>query len=431
MNITVFGMGYVGCITSACLVKQHHNVIGVDIIKSKIDCLNEGKWPIYEPGLKELNRKELMDKYFSATTNEEIAISKSDVIIICVGTPSNPNGDVDLSYLQTLIKRINKSLAKYPKDYLIILRSTVPFGTTRSLLQAGLKKHNFKISLCFVPEFLREGSALSDYFNPSIKVVGCDDKNFDIKTLDRIFSEMAGEWEITTFEIAESIKYISNSWHALKIVFTNEIARILKYHNLDSKNAMELFCQDKVLNISSNYMKPGFAYGGSCLPKEIKALNAFAIDANIKTPLLSAIPESNETMINSLEQIISNQKSNRVGFIGMTFKPNTDDIRNSPILFVIDSLISNKSTYQRQFKITIYDTEEALANLDSTTFGKLNIVNNTLDMIENADTIVLGTLKISPEEQLMLMKANKNVVDLKWHDVSKKLSNYSNYISIV
>tara|TARA_Y100001970_G_scaffold294299_1_gene450047 strand:+ start:1576 stop:2871 length:1296 start_codon:yes stop_codon:yes gene_type:complete len=431
MNVTVFGMGYVGCITSACLIKQHHNVIGVDIIKSKIDDLNRGKWPIFEPGLKELNRKELMDKYFSATIDEEKAILKSDVLIICVGTPSNPNGDVDLSYLQTLIKRINKFIGKYPKDYLIILRSTVPFGTTRSLLKASFKEHNFKINLCFVPEFLREGSALSDYFNPSIKVVGCDDEDFNIEILDRIFSEMAGEWEITTFEIAESIKYISNSWHALKIVFTNEIARILKHHDLDSKNAMELFCQDKVLNISSNYMKPGFAYGGSCLPKEIKALNAFASNASIKTPLLNAIPDSNETMINSLEQIISSQKSNRIGFIGITFKPNTDDIRNSPILFVINSLITNKNSYQKQFTITIYDNKEAVSNLDNITSEKLNIVNNTLDMIENADIIVLGTLKISLKEHLMLLQANKKIIDLKWHDVPKKISNYSNYISIV
>lgn len=430
MNITVFGMGYVGCITSACLIKQHHNVIGVDVIKSKIDDLNKGKWPIYEPGLKELNSKESIDKYFSATTDEEKAILKSDVLIICVGTPSNPDGTVNLSHLQTLITRINKIIAKHPKDYLIILRSTVPFGTTRSLLKASLEKHNFKTTLCFVPEFLREGSALSDYFNPSIKVVGCEN-DFDTAILNRIFSEMSGEWEITTFEIAESLKYISNSWHALKIVFTNEVARILKHYDLDSKNAMDLFCRDKVLNISSNYMKPGFAYGGSCLPKEIRALNAFASDAKIKTPLLNAIPDSNDTMVHSLEQIITSQKSRRVGFIGMTFKPNTDDIRNSPILLVINNLISNKSSYQRHFEITIYDTEEAVSNLDNVISSKLTIVNNILDMIENADTIVLGTLKISPKEHLMLSRVNKKVIDLKWHDVPKKLTQRSNYISIV
>ena len=245
MRISVFGMGYVGCVTAACLVKQGHNVIGVDIIKSKIKGLNNDIWPVYEPGLNELNKKQILKEKFFATSDEKKALKETEVGIICVGTPNLSDGSVDIKYVESVIEKVSDYFNKSSKDYTLLVRSTIPPGSTHQLVYNRFKKVN-NIQIAFFPEFLREGSAINDFFFPSLKVIGCK-KNFPIKIMDKIFPDVEGEWNITNYEIAESLKYISNSWHALKIVFTNEIASVLKEYNLNSEQSMELFCQDKLI----------------------------------------------------------------------------------------------------------------------------------------------------------------------------------------
>ena len=430
MNITIFGMGYVGSVTAACLIKQGHYVIGVDVIESKIGELKKGKWPIYEPGLNELNSPESMKDRFFATSDDEKALQDSEVLLICVGTPEMPDGEVDISYLKSVLATIRTYVKKNSRKYCILIRSTVPFGTMRTLVYNELMDSVSQDKIGFLPEFLREGNAIEDFFSPGIKVIGCE-KNFPVNILDKIFPDVAGEWIITEFELAESVKYLSNSWHALKIAFTNEVSTILNAYEINSDRAMEIFAKDRLLNISANYMRPGFAYGGSCLPKDLHALLASAKATNVKTPLLEAISESNNELINRLELFIYNQKSKNIGFCGVSFKPKTDDIRNSPIVVVIKNLISGKRSYQEQFNITIFDNEKAVKNYSNEIGLETRIVNNINEIMEFSDLIILGPYKISHDLVLQMLNQNKIIIDLKWHKLSEDISSHDNYRSLV
>ena len=429
MRISVFGMGYVGCVTAACLVKQGHNVIGVDIIKSKIKGLNNDIWPVYEPGLNELNKKQILKEKFFATSDEKKALKETEVGIICVGTPNLSDGSVDIKYVESVIEKVSDYFNKSSKDYTLLVRSTIPPGSTHQLVYNRFKKVN-NIQIAFFPEFLREGSAINDFFFPSLKVIGCK-KNFPIKIMDKIFPDVEGEWNITNYEIAESLKYISNSWHALKIVFTNEIASVLKEYNLNSEQSMELFCQDKVLNISPHYMKPGFAYGGSCLPKDLNALICLAKKVKVQTPLLNSISISNDLLINRLELVINNQKCSNIGFSGISFKPNTDDLRNSPIITVIKNLKFGKRPYQREFNIKICDSQDALKNFSNDINIDADIFTDVNQMIEASDVIILGPYKIPNDIVIQLLEHNKILIDLKWNTLSSDIKTHENYLSLV
>jgi len=242
---------------------------------------------------------------------------------------------------------------------------------------------------------------------------------------------VAGEWIITEFEIAESVKYLSNSWHALKITFTNEVSTILKAYEINGDKAMEIFAKDRLLNISANYMRPGFAYGGSCLPKDLHALIALAEAISVKTPLLDAISESNNELMNRLELFIYSQKSKNIGFCGVSFKPKTDDIRNSPIVAVIKNLISPKRSYQEKFNITILDNQKAAKNFSEETGLETGIVNNVNEIMEVSDLIILGPYKISNDLVLQMLNQNKIIIDLKWHKLSEDISSHDNYHSLV
>ena len=430
MNISIFGMGYVGCVTSACLIKQGHNVIGVDVVDSKIGKLENGIWPIYEPGLVELNRPEVIKSHFNITKDKEVALGESEVSMICVGTPSTVDGQVELKYLEAVLSQIKEYFVKNSKNHVVLIRSTIPPGTTKKIISLNFKEVKNKVKIGFLPEFLREGSAIDDFFNPSLKVIGCEE-DFPVKILDNVFPDVKGEWGLAGFEVAESIKYISNSWHALKIVFTNEIATILKEYNTDSELAMEIFCKDKILNISSNYMRPGFAYGGSCLPKDLSAALALARTKNIKTPMLDAISVSNEQMISQLESLIYQLDKKNIGFCGVSFKPNTDDIRNSPMLTVIKNLMIRKRSYQRGFNITICDNQEAMINCLNETGLKTVCCTDVEKMMETRNIIVLGPYKISNDSVIQMLEQKKVVIDLKWHKLSEEIKSHTNYRSLL
>ena len=237
--------------------------------------------------------------------------------------------------------------------------------------------------------------------------------------------------DATEFEVAESIKYINNSWHALKIVFTNEIASILKKYNTNSEKAMEIFCMDSVLNISPNYMRPGFAYGGSCLPKDLNALKGLAKEASVKTPVLDSISESNIELINRLETFIYSKTLKNLGFCGVSFKPNTDDIRNSPIAYVIKELLSGKRSYQKKFNIMVCDSPEVVEKLGEDKDLEKCIVNNIDEIAVGSDIIILGPYKISEELILNMLEDKKILIDLKWHPLGKRIKSHTNYYTLV
>ena len=430
MKVSIFGMGYVGSITAACLIKQGHNVIGVDVVDSKIHKLKNGIWPIYEPRLDELNCPEIIKSHFQATKDAEQALGESEVSLICVGTPTTVSGKVELKYLQAVLSQIKDYFVKNSKSHVVLIRSTIPPGTTNKIISSNFKELKNELKIGFLPEFLREGNSIDDFFSPSLKVIGCE-KDFPVYILDKIFPDVKGEWIVTEFEVAESIKYINNSWHALKIVFTNEIAKILKEYNTDSRLAMEIFCKDKILNISPNYMRPGFAYGGSCLTKDLTAALALARTKNIKTPMLDSIIVSNELMISQLEILVYQLNKKNIGFCGVSFKPNTDDIRNSPIVTVIKNLMIRRRSYQKKFNITICDNQEALRNFSQETDVEIDMVTDVNNMIEVSDVIVLGPYKISDDLIYEFMRVKKIIVDLKWYRESDRLMKYENYYSLV
>ena len=430
MNISIFGMGYVGCVTAACLIKQGHNVIGVDKVDFKVDNLNNGIWPIYEPKLDGLNDLKILKNNFRVTKDEEKAISDSEISLICVGTPSTVTGTVELKYLQTVISNIRNFLINNKKNHVVLIRSTIPPGTTKKLVYSYFKELKEKVKIGFLPEFLREGNAIDDFFNPSLKIIGCDE-GFPVKILDKIFPDVKGEWIKTEFEVAESLKYISNSWHALKIVFTNEVAAILKEYGTDSELAMDIFSRDKVLNISSKYMQPGFSYGGSCLPKDLAALTNFAKSVNINTPLLDTIPESNVEMINRLESLIYAQDLKNIGFCGISFKPNTDDIRNSPLVSVIKNLMNENRSYQKRYNISIYDQQNTLNNFSKDIGLDVNKITDENKISDAGDIIILGPHVISEGTIFTMLKNNKIIIDLKWHKLSEEIKSHTNYRSLL
>ena len=310
MKISVFGLGYVGCVTAACFARKH-DVIGVDIVKEKVDAINKGFAQIKEKNLDNLIKKAVKKKKLSATTNARKAILNSDISFLCIGTPSKKDGSINLDYLIKVCKEIGKILRE-KKHHIIIIRSTIFPGSSKKLAKiiekASGKKEGKDFDIAINPEFMREGAAIEDFFAPSFIVIGTKNKKVS-KIIKKIYSSVSVKARVFIVDIgvAEMIKYVNNSFHALKVTFTNEIASVCKQLEIDSKKIMEIFCSDKKLNLSSYYMKPGFAYGGSCLPKDLLALKKEAWNLKIKTPVLDVIAKSNFEQINRAIKLIKQQ----------------------------------------------------------------------------------------------------------------------------
>lgn len=360
MKISVFGLGYVGCVTAACLAKLGHEVIGVDIIKRKVDKINEGKSLIKEKSLDDLIEKSVKKGKLKATTDAKKAVLSSDISLVCVGTPPQKNGDLDLTALKRACKDIGIAIRE--KDYhIIVIRSTMfpgSFEMLKKILEKfSEKKYGKDFDIAVNPEFLREGNAIKDFFNPPFIVVGSENKN-TCKKIFEFYKLIKTKKFIVEPGVAQMIKYASNSFHALKITFANEIASVCKKIGIDSKKLMKLFCADNQLNISLYYLKPGFAYGGSCLPKDVAALKNKASKLKLNVPLLESISKSNLQHIERAVNLIKKLKTKKVGILGITFKANTDDIRGNPILYIINKLVS------QGYNIKIYDPNIRTDNLN-------------------------------------------------------------------
>jgi GDP-mannose 6-dehydrogenase len=341
MNISIFGLGYVGCISAGCLAKLGHSIIGVDLSTQKVDQINRGEPTIIEESIDGIIADGHGKGKITATTITKNAVIESEVSIICVGTPSGVNGHLDLSAVQAVSEQIGLALLEKNSFHTIIIRSTVMPGTnskiTESIAKISGKKPNIDFAVVSNPEFLREGSAVLDYFNPSITVIGSTSEKARL-IVKELYKDVKGEIEITTPEVAEMIKYVNNSFHALKICFANEVGNVAAHYGLDSHELMDLFSKDTKLNISSRYLKPGFAYGGSCLPKDLKGLQTMAHDAYINTPLLNSISRSNANHLSTVLTRIDNSNKKKIGLIGLTFKPGTDDLRHSPSVALVEAL---------------------------------------------------------------------------------------------
>lgn len=428
MNISIFGLGYVGCVGMGCLASEGHKIIGVDINEDKINFVNQGLPTIVEPGIDAIFQKQHALGNIKATRNYIKAIEESEISFICVGTPSSKTGHLDLSYIYQTAKEIGEGLRLKQRFHIIVIRSTVIPGTNKKVGElieevSGLKR-NKQFAVVSNPEFLREGTAIDDYNNPPLTVIGVENGTAKALMLE-LYSHLRTPIEIVSIGVAEMIKYVNNSFHALKVVFANEVGEICKTNNIDSHDVMRLFCMDNQLNISSYYFKPGFAYGGSCLPKDLRALRTMAHDSYLYTPVLNSIEESNQLVINKVVEKIISEKHCKIGVLGLSFKAGTDDMRNSPIINAIE-ILNGKG-----YKIKVFDKNVSISRLlgknKRLIEEKLPHLNLMLqDRIETitewAETIVI-TNKDESFRSLNL-KNDQRIFDLVRISELEKLNNY-------
>ena len=361
MKVSIFGLGYVGTVSAGCLAAEGHEVTGVDRARTKVDLINAGQSPIIEPEIGEIIATAVGNGRLRAMDESVRAIQDTELSFVCVGTPSQPNGNLDLSYITRVCEEIGIALRNKTARHTIVIRSTILPGTMRRVVVPVLEEYSGKqagvgFGVCNNPEFLREGSAVTDFRFPAKTIIGELDRASG-DTLAALYSKFDTPLIRTDLETAEMVKYIDNSWHALKIGFANEIGNICKSLSVDSHKAMEIFCLDKKLNISPAYLLPGFAFGGSCLPKDLRALAYTAKMRDLELPILSSILRSNELQVMRGLQLIMDKGHSQIGVLGFSFKAGTDDLRESPMIEIIERLAG------KGYDLRIYDKNVQVAKL--------------------------------------------------------------------
>ncbi len=336
MRISVFGLGYVGAVSAGCLAHDGHQVIGVDPNENKVTLINRGLAPIIENDIGGIIKNSVQTGRLTATTFVVDAVRDTDISLICVGTPSQLNGNLDLSYVRRVCEEIGEALKEKPDFHVVVARSTMLPGSMRDVViptleSASGKRSGMDFGICNNPEFLREGTAVYDYYNPPKTVIGeTDARAGDL--LVKLYEHMSAPLIRTDVETAEMVKYTDNTWHALKVSFANEIGNLCKALGIDGHQVMDIFCQDTKLNLSPYYMKPGFAFGGSCLPKDVRALSYKARSLDLELPVLNSILPSNKRQVEKGIKMIVDKGKRKVGVLGFSFKAGTDDLRESPLV---------------------------------------------------------------------------------------------------
>jgi len=356
MKISIFGLGYVGAVTTGCLTRQGHSVIGVDVSAQKVEVLQRGEAPIIEPALGDLLRQAKTGGLLQATTNSDEAVAATEVSLVCVGTPSANSGALDLHFVRQVTQQIATAVRQQGKEHVLVFRSTMLPGSTQRLVADLLEdlSASGKLQVFYYPEFLREGTAVEDFLHPSLAVVG---SRAGERPAEKLMELFGAEAAVVNWNTAEMVKYACNAFHATKITFANEIGRLGKQLQIDSAAVMALLCQDTKLNLSPYYLRPGNPFGGSCLPKDVRAINHRARQEGISLPLLENLLPSNEQHLRSLLQLIEKAGQNQVVILGLSFKSNTDDLRESAMVEVAQNLLG------RGYKVRIYDPQLNLAQL--------------------------------------------------------------------
>lgn len=419
MRISVFGLGYVGAVSAACLARDGHSVIGVDPNQTKLDLINSGRSPIVEAGLEELIRAAVAAGRLRAVRDARTAIAESDLSLVCVGTPSEANGSLNLRYVEAVCKEIGACLAGKPGYHTVVMRSTILPGTMRNTVipaietaSGGTAGRDFGI--CNNPEFLREGTAIADYDHPPKTVIGMMDERSGAPLRD-LYARLPAPLIGTDIETAEMVKYVDNAWHALKVSFANEIGSICKRLAIDSHAVMDIFCQDRKLNISAHYLKPGFAFGGSCLPKDVSALTYESGRLDLRLPVLESIMESNRLHTERALDLIMRNGRQRVGILGLSFKAETDDLRHSPIVDVTERLIG------KGYEVRIYDRNVSLSRLiganreyilDHIPHIAALLVDSADELLHFAEVVVVGNGAAEFADIASRLTSRQRVVDL-------------------
>ncbi|HKO62551.1 MAG TPA: UDP-glucose/GDP-mannose dehydrogenase family protein [Pyrinomonadaceae bacterium] len=419
MKISIFGIGYVGCVSAACFAKSGHQVIGVDVNATKVELINSGRSPIVEAGINELMSEMVAAGRLRAVTCACEAIRDSEISLVCVGTPSNANGSLNLQHVQRVCEEIGAALKNKQERHTIVIRSTMLPGTIENLVVPTLEEHSGKkagqdFSVCINPEFLREGSSLKDFYAPPFTLIGADSK----ETADMVcslYSNIEAPLMVTELKTAEMVKYACNCFHALKVSFANEIGNICKAAGIDSHEVMEVFSQDTKLNLSPYYLTPGFAFGGSCLPKDLRAINYKAKQLDVEVPVLGSILTSNRLQIDRAVDMVLQTGKKRIGVLGFSFKAGTDDLRESPMVTLIETLIG------KGLQLAIYDRDVSLARLFGANKEYIEreiphisqLMRASVDeVINDCDVIVIGNKSNEFRSIESRINSNHTIVDL-------------------
>ncbi|MHB1528900.1 MAG: nucleotide sugar dehydrogenase [Acidiferrobacteraceae bacterium] len=419
MKISIFGLGYVGAVSAGCLASDGHHVIGVDPNRSKVELINSGKTPIIEKDIGEMIAKAVASGHLRATPDVHEAVTGSDISLVCVGTPSQLNGNLDLSAVRKVCEEIGAALRGKTGFHVVVARSTMLPGSMRSVVipaleEASGKRVGVEFGVCNNPEFLREGTAVRDYYNPPKTVIGeTDPQAGDL--LIQVYDKIQAPLIRTTVETAEMVKYADNAWHALKVTFANEIGNLCKAVGIDGHQVMDIFCRDTKLNLSSYYLKPGFAFGGSCLPKDVRALTYKGRSLDLDLPVLNAILPSNLRQVERGVDMITSYGKKKIGILGFAFKAGTDDLRESPLVHLIETLIG------KGYELRLYDRN---VNMASLTGANRDYILNHIphiarlmvaqleEVLQFAEVIVIGNSAEEFREVLNQRKAGQVIVDL-------------------
>jgi GDP-mannose 6-dehydrogenase len=419
MKVSVFGLGYVGSVSATCFAADGHHVVGVDVNPEKVALINAGRSPVVEPGLDDVLGRVVSAGFLRATSDTAAAIRDTEVSLVCVGTPSRRNGSLDLTHLQRVCEQIGRHLANTNHYHVVVIRSTVLPGTTHEVVIPALeresgRKYGEGFGVSVNPEFLREGTALKDFRKPPLTLVG-HNHAADASGTIALYQAIDAPLFSTSIRVAEMMKYTSNTWHALKVCFANEIGNVCKRLGVDSHEVMEIFCRDEKLNLSPYYLKPGFAFGGSCLPKDVRALQYRAKEVDVELPVISQILASNRLQIQQTVDGILETGRKKIGLLGLSFKAGTDDLRESPLVILAEALLG------KGLSLSIYDKNVSLARLVGANKEYIenqiphlsSLLRDSLDdVIEGSEVIVVGNQ--SPEFAAAITRCRRDqiVVDL-------------------
>lgn len=414
MRISVFGLGYVGCVTAACLARNGHEVIGVDVNAEKVAMINAATPPVVEPGLGELLAEVVGQRRLSATTATAEAVRGSELSLICVGTPGRPNGELDVRAVERVGHAIGGALRGRDTPHPVVLRSTVLPGVTERVLVPALAAAGGAPRVAVNPEFMREGSSLRDFAAPPMTLVGCDD-TATAAALAALYAGVQAPFVHVALKTAEIVKYAANAFHALKVCFANEIGDVCAALGVDAQEVMRVFLMDKKLNVSEAYLRPGFAFGGSCLPKDVRGLVHAARGADLPSPLLSAIMPSNDAQVRRAIDAVLQTRKRRVGVVGLAFKPVTDDLRESPMVTLVEALIG------KGCHVRIFDPNVSIARLVGANRRYIeeeiphisSLMCDTVEaLVDHAEVLVIGNNSGEARQALAGATDRHTIIDL-------------------
>jgi GDP-mannose 6-dehydrogenase len=416
MKINIYGLGYVGSVSAACLAAEGHSVLGIDIDQLKVDCINRGTSAVVEPGLADLISRGVSSGHLRATAN---GAEDADVSMVCVGTPSNDNGSLCLDYVARAAAQIGEFLRDRTSYHVVVIRSTVLPGTVEGLVIPLLEQHSGRkagedFGVGMNPEFLREGSSIADFHEPPMTVIGeLDSRSGDV--IQALYANVAAPVVRAKIGVAEMVKYTANAFHGLKVTFANEIGNLCKRMGLDGREVMEIFCRDQKLNISPAYLQPGFAFGGSCLPKDLRALLHKARELDLEPPVLRSVLVSNTSQIDEAYRLIRRSGKRRIAMLGLSFKPGTDDLRESPIAALVELLLG------KGHEVSIYDREVLLARLHGSNRAYIEqtiphisrLMKPSVDSaLQDAEVVVIGKRSAEYQEPIRRLANGHQVIDL-------------------